>query len=144
MLPQDTDQPEEETWLPEILPGGTVLYSARITTRWNVMAAFPDGTRKILIEGGFEARWLPQGYLLYLDNEAEVLMAVPFDPKRVEITGGAIPIAREVDGWYCFDLGPEGTLAYVPNVGGDEQTVAITDRTGALTPMLETPGPFDR
>ncbi len=143
VLPLDEATSESETWLPEFLPGGkAILYSAKTGMTWRIVAAFPDGTRKMIQEGGFEARWSEEGYLLYVDDESEVLYAAPFDPRRVEFTGAAVPLIAEVDNWYCFDLSPEGTLVYVAKMEGGKNTVAILDRSGAITPMLETPGPW--
>ena len=54
------------------------------------MALRPGGERRVLINGGAGARYVPTGHLVYMLNGA--LMAVPFDADRLETTGTAVPL----------------------------------------------------
>jgi len=100
----------------------------------------PDGSKKTLIPGAFDARWDPRGYLVYMDTEGSVLMAARFDPKELELAGAGVPISDPLDDWHCFDMSPEGTLVYVP--GGDDalNVVMLADPSGQVSPLVETPG----
>ena len=43
------------------------------------------GERKVLIQGGSDARYVPTGHIVYV--RAGALMAAPFDLDRQEVTG---------------------------------------------------------
>ncbi len=75
-----------------MLPGGdTMLFTlATITSvdRWDraqvVAQSLKSGERKVLIEGGSDARYVPTGHLIY--TLSGKLLAVPFDIKRLAVT----------------------------------------------------------
>jgi hypothetical protein len=78
--------------LPFALPGGkAILFTAMpdaFGTRARIEAvSFANGTRKLLIEDAADARYLPTGHLVFLRQGQ--LMAVSFDPARLEVTGTA-------------------------------------------------------
>jgi serine/threonine protein kinase/Tol biopolymer transport system component len=74
---------------PEFLPDGkTLLYTARTSDNWadaQILARLDTGEQRVLIQGGADARYVPTGHLLYMQNG--VLMAVPFDVGRVQLAG---------------------------------------------------------
>jgi Tol biopolymer transport system component len=80
--------------LPQVLPDGqTVLFTvtrARFPA-WDdtqiVVQSLTTGQRKVLVEGGADARFVAPGHLVYLRRGT--LMAVPFDPQRLEVTTAA-------------------------------------------------------
>jgi hypothetical protein len=68
------DAAKEETTAhgPQMLPGGeAVLFTLRrgTTTNWNdaqiVVQTLATGERRVVIEGGTDARYLPTGHLVY-------------------------------------------------------------------------------
>ena len=71
---------------PQVLPGGRgVLYTApdrpgTVNDANLVVQPLPSGTPKIVHRGGYHARYLPSGHLVYLHDG--VLFAVPFDLRR--------------------------------------------------------------
>ncbi len=73
---------------PEILPGGkAVLFTIWAGTgvddlRIGVLS-LETGERRVLVEGGTYARYVPPGYMVYA--RAGGLLAVPFDLKRLEV-----------------------------------------------------------
>src|SRR5262245_48188617 len=77
---------------PQMLPGGrAVLFTVAATTgvdRWEkakiVAQVLGSGERKVLVEGGTDARYLPTGHLVYA--LAGVVLAIPFDPERLQTT----------------------------------------------------------
>ena len=49
-----------------------------------------DGTRRVLIEGGSDARYLPTGHLVYVLGGT--IFAVPFDAESLMVTGTPVPV----------------------------------------------------
>ena len=87
----------------------------------------------MLIERGRDARYLPTGHLVYGSNG--VLLAVPFDAARRQLTGGAVPLVEGVAGG---GVGSDtmqfavraGALVYVPGVVGGRLAPVLVDRDG--------------
>jgi eukaryotic-like serine/threonine-protein kinase len=77
-------------------------------------------------------RYIPSGILIY--RQANSLMAAPFDPVKVEITGPAVAVAEGVRP-HQYNISASGSLVYVP--GGDtaETVLTMTDRSGASQPL---------
>ena len=115
--------------LPHFLPGGNaVLFTVMRGDRWNdaeiVARSLETGDRKVLIKGGADPRYVPTGHLVFVREG--VLMAVPFDPVRLETSGDPVRVLEDVM-QACFtfvesvDTGAAqisfsalGDLAYVP------------------------------
>ena len=113
---------------PQMLPGGdTLLFTlAKVggDNRWDeaqiVAYSLADGSRRVLIKGGSDARYLPTGHLLYA--VAGTMYAVPFDAGRLAITGAAVPavvgVGRSRLGQPTsathLAVSETGTLVYVP------------------------------
>ena len=85
-------------------------------------------------------------YLLYARSEG--LLAAPFDARALKVTGTSVPIVDGVltnlSGGAHFDIGSEGTLAYVPGTHGeaDREMVWVT-LDGKATPA-RGPAPAGR
>ena len=83
---------------PEILPGGKVVLFTAVAagaSEGTIVAQKPDtGESKVLLEGGTFPDYVSTGHLVYyrLGN----LMAVPFDPDRLEVLGTPIPILEGI------------------------------------------------
>ena len=74
----------------------TMAMPVGVQDRWDkakIVAQSPSGERKILVDGGSDARYLPTGHLMYALGTS--LLAAPFDVRRLELTGAAVPV---VDG----------------------------------------------
>jgi len=78
-----------------------------------------------------------------------VLYAVPFDPDRLEVTGGSVPVVEGVAASVLrvaqFDISDTGTLLYVPGPLGTsdgERALVVADRTGEVTPLGPVPRPY--
>ena len=65
-----------------------------------------------------------------LDNGG-TLMAQPFDPKRMEFTGDAVPIAQQV-GIAGFSASPAGVLAFATTGAQGNSQLTWVDRKGAV------------
>src|SRR5262249_18603897 len=92
---------------PQMLPAGdAVLFTLGTIPAGNfnasdvwdkakiVVQRLPSGERKTLIEGGSDARYIPSGHIVYAAGEK--LFAVPFDPKRFELTGKPVEVLSSV------------------------------------------------
>ena len=94
----------EQVHGPQMLPGGEwvlfTLTSASGPTRWDeaqiVVQSLDSGERKILWEGGSDARYVPTGHLVYALED--VLFALPFDLASLEVSGGPVPLVEECAG----------------------------------------------
>src|ERR1700674_2580905 len=108
---------------PEFLPGGkAVLFAAAASglTFSNAEVAVQSvrtGERRNLIQAGTHPRYAPSGHLVYVQGAS--LVAVPFDPRRLEVTGAAIPVVEGVlqsptTGASQYSFSATGSLVYVP------------------------------
>ena len=85
---------------PEFLPGGKAVLFAAGTTAINftnaqiAVQSVGTGERRNLIQGGTQPRYAPSGHLVYAQGGS--LMAVPFDPQRLTVTGAAVPVVEGV------------------------------------------------
>ena len=87
---------------PQLLAGGDALLFAvgqnGGVNGWNraqiVLQSLKTGQRRTLIDGGTDPRYVPTGHLVYALGG--VLFAVPFDVRRLEVTGGPVPVVEGV------------------------------------------------
>jgi serine/threonine-protein kinase len=107
---------------PEFLPGGkAVLFAAgptAVTFTNAQVAVLPlgAGQRRNLIQGAAQPRYAASGHLVYAQGGS--LVAVPFDPQRLELTGAAVPVVEgvlqsPVTGAAQYSMSTTGSLAYV-------------------------------
>jgi serine/threonine-protein kinase len=119
LTPLDKQTGEITQRWPQILPGGKAVLFTSSTTGGNyedadiAVYSIASGQRKSLQHGGFHARYLPSGHLVYL--HAGTLFAVPFDLKRLEVTGQPVPVLEGVvtvpgNGGAQFSLSETGNL----------------------------------
>jgi len=121
--------PGSEWMLFTLLPVGTGSWSrAQI-----VLHSLSTGERVTLIDGGSDARYVATGHLIYALNGT--LLAAPFDLDSRTITGGAVPVVRDVfdagtvTGAAHFDVAANGSLAYAPRTGTSLRLTWV-DRNG--------------
>ncbi len=135
--PEEITQLDEEAGevshrLPHILPNNpSVLYTALRYKQFFddeeraqiFVQSLETGARKLLIEGGSDARYVPTGHVVFARKGR--LMAVPFDLERLEVTGPEVPVVDAINhsihtglslletGVAQFSFSTSGTLAYV-------------------------------
>jgi serine/threonine protein kinase/Tol biopolymer transport system component len=126
---------------PEYLPGGKALLFATSgnAASWAnpVVAVQPIGTgeRRDLVEGATSPSYAPSGHLVYA--RVGSLMAVPFDPQRLTLTGAAIPVVEGVlqspaTGAAQYSFSSTGSLVYVSGgVQAPERKLVWVNRNGA-------------
>jgi serine/threonine-protein kinase len=85
--------------LPHVLPGGKALLFTVMTSQLAMEAriewlSLETGQRKIVIEKGADAWYMPTGHLVFV--RTGTLMAVPFNLDRVETTGSAVTVKPDL------------------------------------------------
>jgi serine/threonine protein kinase/Tol biopolymer transport system component len=130
---------------PEFLPGGkAVLFAAvHATTNWTdaqvAVQSAGTGEHRNLVQGATQPRYAPSGHLIYAQGGN--LMAAPFDPQRLAVTGTAVPVVEGVlqspaTGDGQFSLSVTGSLVYVPgSVQGAQSNLVWVSRNGAEQPL---------
>jgi hypothetical protein len=115
-----------------------------------VVHVLRTGERKLLIEGGNDAQFVPSGHIVYVVGGT--LFAVPFDVGRLAATGGPAPVVAGVwrggpNGLAQFAVSAAGTLMFVPGPSGssaDLKELALIDRSGRIEQRLKlAPGPHE-
>ena len=162
-------QVPENGGTPERVPG-LPLASDAIGHQWPVF--LPDGIHFVYLEwryatpethqntvwvgslNGEKARKLPldstnvqyaSGYLLF--SRGGDLFAQKFDPQRAELSGSAIPVARNIqyDRFVqggAFSVSDNGLLVYAPAGTGSNSELTWMDRTGKALGTLGEPGQY--
>jgi serine/threonine-protein kinase len=137
---------------PQLLPGGEwILFTLlrRGVGSWNrgqiVVQSLKTRARIVLIDGGRDGRYLPTGHLIYGLNG--VLLAAPFDVGTRRLSGGAVPVIRDVSdggtvsGAMHVDVAANGSLVYVPR-GDTALRLTWVDRNGHEEAIPTEPRPY--
>ena len=143
---------ESNHLFPEALPGGEVVLftvwkggTFESASVWAI--SLRSGKRTLLIEGAAEARYLPQGYLVFA--RAGTLFAVPFDPTIPALVGAATPVVEGVwndpaTGTAHYAVSHTGTLVYAPGQYTDVSgRLAWVDRRGVIEFLPCEPGFYE-
>jgi serine/threonine protein kinase len=100
-----------------------------------MLLSLDTGERRLLIDGGSDAQFLAPGSILYWRDRT--IWRVPFDTSRLEITGPATAVLRDVmlgepNGQAHFAVAGNGTIVYLPGRDvQEERGLMIVDRRGA-------------
>jgi len=141
-----TVQAGEIPYLPRMLPGNEYLIytavtrgGAKVNDGRIVAQSVQSGARKILIDGGSDARYVPSGHMVYA--RGGILFAVRFDPRRVEVLGEPVPVVEGVRRAGLstltaqYSVSDNGTLVYIPgpaDVASAVLDLALFDRNGGV------------
>ena len=147
--------------LPHMLPGGravifTVLKGPNL---WNdarlVVRSLQTGTETVLVTGGSDGRYVSTGHLVYV--RLGTLMAVPFDPVRLAVTGGATGVidgvmqaANQGSNYIAntlagqFTISDSGALVYLTGgtVAANDRSLVWVDRHGTIQALPAPPRPY--
>ncbi|MBN2318663.1 MAG: protein kinase [Acidobacteria bacterium] len=100
---------------PQILPDGkTVMYTLGPDPFKIMVQSLESGERKELVRGD-TAMFLPTGHIVYAVDRN--LFAVPFDPGKLKVTGGPIPMEEGIlrlGGAPQYAVSESGMLVYIP------------------------------
>jgi serine/threonine-protein kinase len=121
----------EGEWMgsPRLLPGGdSVLFSvftaaaaAAGPVPWDqaqiVVQSLRTGARKVVWQGGSDARYVPTGHLVFVVGND--LFAVAFDLDQLAVRGRPVPVVQGVQrgfagGAASYGVSDGGTLVYLP------------------------------
>ena len=151
-------KPGEFAHGPQILPGGdTVLFTVatgQAGDRWDraqiVAQSLKSGERKVLVENGSDARYLPSGHLVYAFGGS--LFAVVFDPGRLKVKSAPVAVVEGLarspgiqSGAAHYGVSRTGTLVFVPGPAtgaADKLDLSIVDVKGNVQSLKLTPGPY--
>ena len=134
---------------PQVLPGGKIVLFTSSTTPSNYdeanisVASLTAHTEKIVLErAGLYPRYVPSGHLLYVRKGT--LVAVPFDPVRLEIRGSPAVAVEDVSnntnyGFGYLDVSRSGMLLYRKGRTEGLTTVHWMDSTGSMEPLETEP-----
>ena len=122
---------------PDALPGGEwILFTELTSSNWNdasiVAQSIKTGTRKTLFTGGYYARYVPTGHLVFARGGS--LYAVRFDVKNLAVVGNPVLMVEHVmmigliAGQAQFAVARNGTLIYRPGNFGETDLALINDR----------------
>ena len=144
---------------PQMLPGGeTVLYtfaagnSGNTSATWDnaqvVAYSLKTGTRRTLVQGAMEGRYLPTGHIAYAVRG--VLFAVPFDLRRLEVTGGPVPLVEGVrtdTSTVHYSVSGTGSLVYLPGpfsgASGHQDLAFVEPAKGTVEPLKLPIGQYE-
>ncbi|HXQ25319.1 MAG TPA: protein kinase [Candidatus Acidoferrales bacterium] len=130
-----------DSW-PEFLPDGKAVLFLAITPPTIAAQPVDGGQRRNLIQGqaGTMPRYATSGHLIYA--QAGTLMAVPFDPQRLEVAGPAVPAVQgvlqstELNGPAQYSVSNTGSLVYVAgNLQATQRRLVWVSRNGSEQPL---------
>ena len=139
----DSDGGEVKHTYPSFLPDGKALLftvqSESVPPRVAVLD-LRTGERRLLMLGS-RARYAATGHVVFAANQSRgTLLAAPFDPSRLELTGESSAVVEGVTvgggTFVTFDIGSDGTLVYLPTTRADSTLVWVS-RGGRKTPVTE-------
>ncbi len=133
---------------PQVLPGSRAV----LFTTGHLNQTFDDadievvslktGERTTLHHGGFFARYLPSGHLVWVHQNT--LYAAPFDLGRLALTGDPQPVVEDVDNAEDmggnFSFSQTGIFVYGSGNGGLPRSIFWLDSTGRTRPLHPAPG----
>jgi serine/threonine-protein kinase len=139
---------------PQVLPGGkAVLFTSASSPAGMVDAAIQaldlrSGAVKVLQRGGYYGRYIPGGYLVYVNQG--VLYGERFDAGKLQTLAAPQPLLEDVaadasrgGGQFDFSPGPSGAGMLVYLAGAENAQrwpIVWMDSSGKTEPLLTTPG----
>jgi serine/threonine-protein kinase len=149
---------EVSQYLPVFLPGGkAVLFMAQDAARTLSVVAYAiesherhdlvQGVGTLLVQGVGTPRYAASGHLIYAATGG-TLMAVPFDPRRLQVTGSPVPVvegvAQSLNGTTQYSISDTGSLVYVSGGSqGAQRRVVWVSRNGAEQPLPAPPQAYE-
>ena len=133
-------------WLPD---GETVLFTVGTSGSWSdaqiVAQSVTSGKRTMLVRGGTNPHYLPNGSLLYAQNGR--VMNVALDASSLTVTGTPSTVLENVrqsaDGAVQLSVARAGTAVFVPGgPGASERRLVSVGRDGTITAFAAPPGAY--
>jgi Tol biopolymer transport system component/predicted Ser/Thr protein kinase len=141
--------PGETPLWPDILPEGNAVLFA-VTGGAGIsrigVHSTTTGERRDLVLTGTYPRYTASGHLVYVQSGN--LMAVPFQPQRLEVTGPPVPVVEGVlenpavrAAYYCVSA--TGTLVYLSAGTQGQRKLVWVSRSGAEQALAMPPREYD-
>jgi serine/threonine-protein kinase len=125
---------------PDALPDGKALLFVAGSGAFPIVSVLSkqSGERRDLIQGATYPRYASTGHLLYMQEGN--LMGAPFDSKRLQLTGAAVPLVEGVMDSRIraaqYSVSTTGTLVYVSGgVLGVQRKLMWVNRSGVEQPI---------
>jgi serine/threonine-protein kinase len=150
----------EVAYGPQLLQdGASVLFTLAAGTsldRWDkakiVLQSLTSGERRTIVDGGTDARYLPQiGRLVYAVSGS--LFAVSFDPATPDAKGRPVPVVEgvrrstaAVTGAAQYSVSDDGTLVYIPgpaSTSGAIVELMLSNRKGEVEALKLASGLYE-
>jgi serine/threonine-protein kinase len=141
----DAEQGERQHAYPQILPDGrNALFSVLTDAGWylGVLSLDTEQWRRLEQAApiGPGAQFVASGHIVFA--QAGALVAVPFDPTRLDLTGFPVPTLERMDASHAgsaqFAASRSGSLVYVPAATVlPRRTLMLVDRNGRATPASD-------
>jgi serine/threonine-protein kinase len=137
----DTSAGESALNVSDVLPGGDVVLAvAARGGSFNGQGVAMDvrsATRTLLVDGSVSALYYDAGYLLWVVPDG-TLLAAPFDPGRLRMTGPTVSLAQgvrvTVGGPPQLAFSSAQSLAYFPE---EPFQLVLVDRQGGAQPLAD-------
>ncbi len=150
----DAKRGETDQVFPDVLPGGkALLFTVRNMEQPSFDGAdiaalnLATGERKILLKEGTDPHYVSAGYLVFV--RAGVLLAVPFDPDKLQVKGSAVPVAENIlenprIGAGQYAISKDGMLVYIAGgVTYGEHELVFVDKAGNAKPLTANNRPYE-
>jgi serine/threonine-protein kinase len=155
----DRSRGEYAHCLPHVLPGARGILFTIKRHPWDVeprlaILDLRSGQWRVLLENAADGRYAATGHVVFLRQGT--LMAVPFDLRRLELTGQAVPVVAGVEqtlnttesyndtGAGQFSLSASGCLVYAPgSIDADQENSLVwVDAEGRDEKIVSFKAPF--
>ena len=150
----DVSRGERTHRWPDALPGGAdVLFTIGLASSPSdydgaEIAVLNVASRKVrkVFEGGSMPRYVPPGRLAFLRGDS--VLAAPFDPGRLAVTGAAVPVVEKVSGDFSggaayYATARNGTFAYARGgIAPPDRTMVMVNRKGEAVDVPLSPRHF--
>jgi eukaryotic-like serine/threonine-protein kinase len=132
---------------PSTVTDSAILFTAlsgtdRIVTRIESVS-LATKERRVVVEAGSNPLYTTSGHLLFLRDAA--LLAAPFDAVRLQVTGPAISVLRDVNldqfGAPLVTISSAGSIAYIPSGQATKRLVWVS-RQGVEQPITDVMRPY--
>jgi serine/threonine-protein kinase len=104
-----------------------------------VVRSLKTGAPKTLLKGATYGRYVAPGFLAFL--RSQTLFAVPFNLRKMEVTGSSIPLASDIDSYFAsglayFAVSGDGSIFYLPRDSSQSARELVwVDRSGSATAL---------
>src|SRR5262249_7451117 len=135
----DKSQGERNHRWPFLLPGGkAALFTVGVGGSWSdariAAVRLNTGERKVVLQGGFGARYLSTGHLIF--GRGGALYVIGFDPEKLETYGDPVQLVTDVAdstaGTLEYSFSQNGSLITLP--------IGLTFDSGGSVVMLNRMG----